>query len=70
LVALVEPFYFNGKGGRPPYALETMLRIHFMQQWFALSDSSMEEALYDMQSLRQFAGLTLPVVASRTRPRS
>jgi len=59
LVALVEPFYPKGKGGRPPYALETMLRIHFMQQWFALSDPSMEEAFYDMQSLRQFAGLTL-----------
>jgi len=59
LVALVEPFYPKGKGGRPPYALETMLRVHFMQQWFALSDPSMEEALYDMQSLRQFAELTL-----------
>ena len=42
LVALVEPFYLKGKGGRPPYALETMLRIHFMQQWLALSDPSME----------------------------
>jgi IS5 family transposase len=59
LVALVEPVYPKGKGGCPPYALETMLRIHFIQQWFVLSDPSMEEALYDMQSLRQFAGLTL-----------
>ena len=32
LVALVEPIYPNGKGGCPAYALETMLRIHFMQQ--------------------------------------
>jgi IS5 family transposase len=50
---LIEPFYPKGKGGRPPYALEMMLRIHFMQQWFALSDPAMEEALFDMQSMRQ-----------------
>ena len=59
LMALIEPVYPKGKGGRPPYALETMLRIHFMQQWFALSDPAMEESLYDIQSMRQFAGLSL-----------
>ena len=59
LTGLIEPVYTKGKGGRPPYALETMLRVHFMQQWFALSDPAMEEALYDMQSMRQFAGLSL-----------
>ena len=59
LTALIEPVYPKGKGGRPPYALETMLRIHFMQQWFALSDPAMEEALYDMQSMHQFVGLSL-----------
>jgi IS5 family transposase len=36
-----------------------MLRIHFMQQWFSLSDPGMEESLYVIQSMRQFAGLTL-----------
>jgi IS5 family transposase len=59
LSALIEPVYPKGKGGRPPYALETILRIHFMQQWFALSDPDMEETLYDMQSMRQFANLSL-----------
>ena len=59
LTALIEPVYPKGKGGCAPYALETMLRVHFMQQWFALSDPAMEEALYDMQSMRQFAGLSL-----------
>jgi transposase, IS5 family len=59
LTALIEPVYPKGKGGRAPYALETMLRVHFMQQWFALSDPAMEEALYDMQSMRQFARLSL-----------
>ncbi|VVD74163.1 transposase [Pandoraea communis] len=34
-----------------------MLRIHFMQQWFGLSDVAMEEALYDVPLYRQFTGL-------------
>ena len=58
-VALVAPFYPKGKGGRPPYLFETMLRVYSMQQCFALIDLSMEEALYDMQPLPQVAGLTL-----------
>jgi IS5 family transposase len=45
------------KGGRPPFAVETMLRIHFLQQWFNLSDPSMEEALYDTPMFREFVGL-------------
>ncbi|MFW8564815.1 IS5 family transposase [Orrella sp. 11846] len=59
LLALIEPVYPKGKNGRPPYPLQTMLRIHFMQQWFALSDPAMEEALYDNHSMRQFSGLSL-----------
>ena len=47
----------SGKVGRQPYPIETMLRIHFMQQWFALSDPAMEEALYDSHSMRRFAQL-------------
>ena len=34
-----------------------MLRIHFMQQWFTLSDPAMEKSLHDMLLLREFAGL-------------
>ena len=57
LVALVLPYLPDGKRGRPPFSPETMLRIHFMQQWFALSDPAMEEALHDMPVFREFAGL-------------
>ena len=38
----------EGKRGRPPFPVESLLRIQFMQQWFALSDPAMEEALHDM----------------------
>ena len=57
LVALVTPFAPEGRRGRPPFAVETMLRLHFMQQWFGLSDPVMEEALHDMPLYREFAGL-------------
>lgn len=57
LEARVEPFYPKKGNGRPPMPLGTMLRIHFMQQWFGYSDPAMEEALHDIPLLRQFAGL-------------
>ena len=57
LVELVAPFAPEGRRGRPPFSVDTMLRIHFMQQWFTLSDPSMEEALHDVPLFREFAGL-------------
>lgn len=57
LIALIEPHYPKGKTGRPPFPIATMLQIHFMQQWFGLSDPAMEEALYDVPLYRDFAGL-------------
>ena len=57
LVALVQPHAPAGKTGRPPFAVMTMLRIHFMQQWFGLSDPAMEEALHDVPLYCEFAHL-------------
>jgi transposase, IS5 family len=57
LVMLVAPYAPEGRKGRPPFAIETMLRIHFMQQWFTLSDPAMEEALHDVPLFREFASL-------------
>jgi IS5 family transposase len=59
LLALIEPFYPVAGRGRHPYPIATMLRVHLMQNWFSLSDPSMEEALYEIASMRQFARLTL-----------
>jgi transposase, IS5 family len=63
LVARLQPLYPKGERGRPPVALERMLRIHFLQQWYALADQAMEEALYDSQAMRGFAGIDLAVDA-------
>jgi IS5 family transposase len=60
LTALIEPMYPQGEGaGRPPVGLERMLRIHFLQHWFNLSDPSVEEALYDSRAMREFVGIDL-----------
>ena len=59
LLNLIEPVYPKAGNGRPPYPLKVMLKVHLMQNWFGLSDPAMEEALYEIASMRQFAGLSL-----------
>ena len=56
LAAEIAPFMPEGKRGRPPVPVESLLRIHFMK-WFTLSDPAMEESLHDMPLFRDFAGL-------------
>ncbi|WP_444897439.1 IS5 family transposase [Microbulbifer sp. SSSA005] len=59
LEAQITPCYPQGKRGRQPYPLSVMLRIHCMQLFYNLSDPAMEDALYEIESMRSFAGLTL-----------
>ncbi len=60
LLAVIKPHYpTTGRRGRPPMALATMLRIYFMEQWYALSYLAIEDALYEIESMRRFAGLDL-----------
>lgn len=59
LIALIAPYYPKAGNGRPPLPLERMLRIHFLQHWFNLSDPAAEEALYESPTLRGFAGIDL-----------
>ena len=61
LLSLIEPHYpkAGSKGGRPPMPLETMLRVYFLQNWYALSDPMAEETLYDSEAMRRFAGIEL-----------
>ncbi len=66
LIALIEPHYPKGEGGRPAYPLMAMLRVHLMQNWFGYSDPAMEEALYETTILRQFTGLSLERIPDET----
>ena len=72
LVEVIKPHYPKGERGRPPrrrrgigrvggwaspIGIERMLRIYFLQQWYALADEALEDALYDSQAMRTFAGI-------------
>jgi transposase, IS5 family len=59
LVERLAPLYPKGERGRPPIGLERMLRLYFLQQWYGLADEALEDALYDSQALRGFAGIEL-----------
>jgi len=60
LCEVIEPYYPKPQGaGRKPIGLERMLRIHFLQHWFELSDSGVEEALYYSRAMRLFVGIDL-----------
>jgi IS5 family transposase len=59
LEQIIEKYYPKAGNGRQPLPLARMLRIYFMQQWYNLSDPGMEDALYDVESMRRFAGVDL-----------
>ena len=55
----IEPFYPKAGRGRRPYPLRSMLRVHCVQLFHDLSDPGMEDLLYEVESVRRFAGLRL-----------
>ena len=59
LLAALEPHYPKGTRGRPPIGLERMLRLYYVQQWYALSDEGLEDAVSDSAAIRQFVGIDL-----------
>ena len=63
LTALIEPHYPKAGQGTQPMPVERMLRIYFLQHWFNLSDPAVEDALYDSEAMRRFAGIELSVDA-------
>lgn len=60
LCEVIEPCYPKPQGAdRKPIGLERMLRIHFLQNWFELSDPGAEKALYDSRAMRLLVGIDL-----------
>ena len=66
LVLLIAPHYPKGGPGRRPYPLESMLRVHCMQLFYNFSDPAMEDALYEIESMRRFARLRLSSIPDET----
>ena len=57
---MIEPLYpKTGRVGRQPIELSKMLRMYCLQQWYVLADEALDDALYDSQALRDFAGIDL-----------
>jgi len=56
-IELVTPYYPDGERGRPPRGVEIMLRMYLLQNWFALSDEGIEDAIYDSYAFRIFMNL-------------
>ena len=52
--------------GRRPYPLGAMLRVHCLQLFYNLSDPALEDALYEVESMRRFAGIGLDRVPDET----
>ena len=66
LLAPILEYYPKPGNGRRPIGALVMLRIYFMQQWYGLSDPAMEDSLYDVESMRRFAGVDLGGVPDET----
>ncbi|RXZ43794.1 IS5 family transposase [Crenobacter cavernae] len=66
LEVVIEPHYPKPGKGRRPYPLPSMLRIYCLQNWYSLSDPAMEESLYEIASMRNFAQLSLDAIPDET----
>lgn len=55
----IRPYYATAGNGRRPYPLSVMIRVHCLQLFYNLSDPGMEDALYEIDSMRRFAQLNV-----------
>ena len=54
---VIRPFYYDGRKGRKPVPLETILRMYLLQVWFNLSDEAVEDQINDSYAMRSFMKL-------------
>jgi hypothetical protein len=66
LEARIIPHYAKGSQGRPPYPLSVMLWVHCLQLFYNLSDPALEDARYEVESMRRFAGVKLDRVSDES----
>ena len=66
LATPISRYYSKSLTGRKPFPLPAMLRIHCMQLFYNLSDPAMEDMLYEVESMRRFAGISIDTVPDET----
>lgn len=55
--ALIASYDSTGRGGHSVKDIETMLRMYLLQIWFNLSDTEIEDHIYDSYAMRSFMGI-------------
>jgi len=56
-IGIIQPFYYKGEIGNKPYPLETMLRIHMLQNLYDLSDMGAKYEVIDSRAFSEFCGV-------------
>jgi len=56
-MGIIKPNYYKGACGNKPYALETMLRIHLLQNLYNLSDMGVMTEVIDNRAFSEFCGV-------------
>lgn len=56
-IGIIKPHYYKGERGNKPYELETMLRIHLIQNLYDLSDMGVMTEVIDSRAFSDFCGV-------------
>ena len=56
-IGIIKPHYYKGERGNKPYELETMLRIHLLQELYDLADMAVMNEVIDSRAFSEFCGV-------------
>jgi len=56
-IGIIQPYFYKGEVGNKPYPLETMLRIHMLQNLYDLSDMGAKYEVIDSRAFSEFCGV-------------
>jgi IS5 family transposase len=56
-LGIIKPHYYKGERGNKPYELETMLRIHILQELYDLSDMAVMNEVIDSRAFSEFCSV-------------
>jgi Transposase and inactivated derivatives, IS5 family len=54
---IIKPYYYAGERGNKPFELETMLRIHLLQELYDLADMAVMNEVIDSRAFSEFCGV-------------
>ena len=56
-IGIIKPYYYTGERGNKPYELETMMRIHIVQELYDLADMAAMNEVIDSRAFSEFCGV-------------